>query len=77
MEDLPLGRSGRLDLYFHPFLCPWDIAAAQLLIAEAGGIMTDWAGAPCTLYSRRILAANPGLHTSFAPLLVVYFARRC
>lgn len=60
---------GRLDLYFHPFLYPWDIAAAQLLIAEAGGTICDWDGNPCTLHSRRILAANPGLHASLAPLL--------
>lgn len=33
--------AGRLDVYLNYNLYPWDVAAAQLLIQEAGGKLTD------------------------------------
>ena len=45
----------------------WDICAGQLLVEEAGGIVTDLTGQPCT-YNREeifqcgVIAANPVLH---------------
>jgi myo-inositol-1(or 4)-monophosphatase len=33
--------NGRIDAYFEVGLKPWDIAAAQLILSEAGGIMID------------------------------------
>src|SRR4030043_325258 len=35
---------GRVSLYFHRYLFPWDIASGLLLIREAGGEVTDWQG---------------------------------
>jgi myo-inositol-1(or 4)-monophosphatase len=47
----------------------WDIAAAGLILAEAGGRMTDFSGAPIR-YNRpcprtaNLVAANPALHAA-------------
>lgn len=35
---------GRCELYFEIQLCPWDFAAASLIVKEAGGVITDVAG---------------------------------
>jgi myo-inositol-1(or 4)-monophosphatase len=54
--------AGRIDSFFHLQLQPWDLAAAWLLIEEAGGVITTWDGAPLTLAARGAVAANPTLH---------------
>ena len=49
---------GRFDLYFHRSLYPWDIAAAILLVREAGGEITDWEGMPATVNSPKVIACG-------------------
>lgn len=61
--------SGWLDLYVHLSLSPWDIAAAGLIIEEAGGKVTNLVGAPWTLDSGEYLATNALLHDAALKLL--------
>ncbi|MBC8276528.1 MAG: inositol monophosphatase [Chloroflexi bacterium] len=56
---------GRLSLYYHRFLFPWDIASGLLLVREAGGKVTDWQGNPASYRSREIVASNSKLHRKF------------
>lgn len=50
---------GRLDAFFEiGFGGPWDVAAAGLVLEEAGGKMQDPAGGPFDLFARRVLASN-------------------
>ena len=42
--DLAWTAAGVFDGYFEHALGPWDVAAGALLVREAGGIVTDWAG---------------------------------
>jgi len=37
---------------------PWDSAAAQLIVTEAGGVVGDPDGGPFSLVTGRVLAAN-------------------
>lgn len=60
---------GRLDAYIHPYLYPWDVAAAIALVEESGGKITDWQGKPATIESRVIVAANETLHSEFLRLI--------
>jgi myo-inositol-1(or 4)-monophosphatase len=60
---------GRLDLYVHPYLYPWDVASGILLIREAGGEVTDWEEKPATIQSRQILAGNRSIHQKFMELM--------
>ena len=42
--DLAWTAAGVFDGYFELRLGPWDVAAGALLVREAGGLVTDWAG---------------------------------
>ena len=58
--------AGKIDAFWMYNLYPWDLAAGQLLIEEAGGILTSYESSQSVLYSpSNILATNQTLH---APL---------
>ena len=56
---------GRLELYAHHYIQPWDIAAAIVVVREAGGIATELNGGPLTPESRSIAAGAPRIHEQF------------
>ena len=56
--DLAYVATGRLDAFWEFNLNPWDTAAGILLVEEAGGRVTDFAGAHYRLASDEILASN-------------------
>ncbi|MEO5952920.1 MAG: inositol monophosphatase family protein, partial [Chloroflexia bacterium] len=60
---------GRLDAYYHLSLQPWDVAAAIILIEEAGGKTTDWFGAPRLASAGSAVASGENLHASLLDLL--------
>jgi myo-inositol-1(or 4)-monophosphatase len=62
--DLAYLAAGRIDACWYHNIKPWDIAAASLLISEAGGIFTALDGSPASIYSPAILASNRTLHDS-------------
>ena len=67
--DLVNVAAGRTDGFWETALKPWDMAAGVLIVTEAGGIATDFAGRPWTADTCDIVAANPVLHA--AMLLVI------
>jgi myo-inositol-1(or 4)-monophosphatase len=56
---------GRLDLYFHLLVYPWEIACGQLLVTEAGGVATNWEGRPPGVDESSIIASNEAIHADF------------
>jgi myo-inositol-1(or 4)-monophosphatase len=56
---------GRIDLYYHKFLYPWDIAPGIVLIKEAGGETTDWDGKQATARNQQIIGAVAELGREF------------
>jgi myo-inositol-1(or 4)-monophosphatase len=56
--DMCLMACGRSDLCFKVILCPWDFAAAALIIEEAGGIVTSLDGGLRYDKNIPIIAAN-------------------
>ncbi|MCT6593164.1 inositol monophosphatase, partial [Pantoea dispersa] len=42
--DLAYVAAGRVDGFFEIGLKPWDFAAGELLVREAGGLVTDFTG---------------------------------
>ena len=60
---------GKLDAYWEMKLKPWDICAGALLVTEAGGRVTDLAGAPFDSRSGNILASNGLVHQELVDLL--------
>jgi len=60
---------GRLDLFYEFGIHIWDIAAATLIVEEAGGVVCDPNGGSLNLVSRRVLGANRKLAESTAAVL--------
>ncbi|MBI2104015.1 MAG: inositol monophosphatase [Candidatus Omnitrophica bacterium] len=54
--------AGRLEGFYERDLWPWDMAAGVLLVAEAGGTVTDLAGHPPVLERGRLVATNGRIH---------------
>jgi myo-inositol-1(or 4)-monophosphatase len=67
--DLACVAAGRFDGFWELKLKPWDVAAGVLLVAEAGGRVSDYAGAPMPLDRGEILASNGRLHAAMQALL--------
>lgn len=63
--DMAWVAAGRYDGYWELGLKPWDMAAGLLIVREAGGFVTDPAGAESVLHEAAgndIVAANPHMH---------------
>lgn len=68
--DLACVAAGRLEGYWELKLKPWDVAAGSLLVAEAGGKVTNHAGEPYSVYDHRILATNGAIHQEMIEILM-------
>jgi len=64
--DLAFLAAGRFDGFWEHSLHAWDVAAGALLVAEAGGMVTDFSGSSFDAFGGQMLASNGALH----PLLV-------
>ena len=60
--DLCLVARGWLDGYWERKLKPWDVAAGALIVAEAGGRVTDLAGGRLDLQEGAVVATNGAIH---------------
>lgn len=60
--DLAYIAAGRIDAYWELESKPWDVAAGILLVEEAGGKISDFAGRPFKLDESRIVASNGRIH---------------
>ncbi len=60
---------GWTDAYFNLSLKPWDVAAASVIIREAGGTITDLSGQQWHLHSGGCLASNGLIHEAMLNVL--------
>lgn len=67
--DLAYVAAGRFDGYWELYLKPWDVAAGALLVREAGGTVTDFAGGDDWLFGENCVASNGRLHQELSGLL--------
>ncbi|XP_056913294.1 inositol monophosphatase 1 isoform X1 [Takifugu flavidus] len=56
--NMCLVASGCVEAYYEIGMHVWDLAAASLIVSEAGGVLMDVEGGPFDLMSRRVIAAN-------------------
>lgn len=67
--DLAHVACGRLDGFWEIGLSAWDIAAGALLIEEAGGLISDFAGGQEFLQTGNVVAGNPQVYAKILPLI--------
>ena len=60
--DLSYIACGRFDGFWELDLKPWDLAAAAIILNEAGGSITDFSGGPNVLTTGNTIASNSLLH---------------
>ncbi|MEO8333357.1 MAG: inositol monophosphatase family protein [bacterium] len=63
-----LVATGRAEGMFDSVMSPWDAAALQPIIEEAGGVFTDWDG-HVTAFAGSSVATNAALSTTIRELL--------
>ncbi len=67
--DLAFVASGRLDGYWERNLQPWDIAAGQIIVREAGGIVSGITGNDDALVTRNVVCGNEFVHGELVKIL--------
>lgn len=73
--DLAYSATGAFDGFFELNLALWDIAAGALLVREAGGVVTDWAGDEHAVFdSGCILAGAPRWHEAMLEITTLVSA---
>lgn len=61
--------AGRADGFWEEGLAPWDTAAGALLVAEAGGRLTNLSGGDFDIYEPEVLASNSLIHMEMLEIL--------
>jgi len=59
--DLAYVAAGRIEVFYEQGLKPWDVAAGQLLVEEAGGVVSTFDGGAHSLSAGEILACSAQL----------------
>ena len=73
--DLAWVAAGRYDGFWEEGLGPWDVAAGSLLIEEAGGVVSDFAGGDDWLTGGTFVAGAPGVHRELRAVVARHEAR--
>lgn len=67
--DLAYVACGRLDGFWEMELKPWDTAAGAVLVKEAGGRVTDFAGNAFSPFRPQVVASNGVIHGPLVALV--------
>jgi myo-inositol-1(or 4)-monophosphatase len=62
--DMAWLASGRYDAIWEAGLAPWDVAPGLLMVKEAGGFVSDFAGSPGSVWNGQIVAGNETLQAA-------------
>ncbi len=73
--DLAYVACGRFEAFYEYGLNPWDVAAGALIVTEAGGTVTDFAGGKRFVFGEEIVASNGTIHTELIGPIGKFFGR--
>jgi myo-inositol-1(or 4)-monophosphatase len=73
--DLCWVAAGRMDGFWETDLKPWDIAGGALIVAEAGGRVSNVDGSPFSSRGGNVLASNGLLHEAMLETIAAYRRR--
>lgn len=69
--DLCYVACGRFDGFWELNLSAWDVAAGALIVEEAGGRASDFAGAKLDIYTPQIVASNALIHEAMLGVIAL------
>ena len=69
--DLAYVACGRFDGFWEEGLKPWDVAAGALMVEEAGGRVSNYAGESFNIFTPPIVASNGLVHEQMMKVLAV------
>jgi myo-inositol-1(or 4)-monophosphatase len=67
--DMAFVAAGRLDGYWERNLQSWDMAAGQIMVREAGGVVSGIAGNDDPLITRNVICGNEFIHAELVKIL--------
>jgi len=67
--DMSYVACGRFDGFWEMKLKPWDVAAAGLIVKEAGGVLSDFKGNAFSIHGNETLATNGLIHEEMLRVL--------
>ena len=67
--DMAYVACGRFDAFYEYGLNPWDVAAAALVIRQAGGMISDFNGGDNWLYGKEIICSNEYIYDEFKDII--------
>ncbi len=67
--DLCYVASGRFDGFWELKLKPWDVSAGSLIVAEAGGLVSDLRGNRFDIHAEEVLSSNGKIHRQMVDVL--------
>jgi len=67
--DIAYVSCGRYDGFYEYGLNPWDVAAGMLLVREAGGMVSDFAGQSNPLFGEHIVCSNEKIFNEFQSVI--------
>lgn len=67
--DLAWLAAGRFDGYWEAGLGPWDVAPGHLLVREAGGFISDYAGKNNSVANGQVIAGNEAVQAALLKLV--------
>jgi len=67
--DIAYVACGRYDGFYEYGLNPWDVAAGILLVREAGGTVSDFAGHSDPLFGEHIVCSNHNIFNEFQSVI--------
>jgi myo-inositol-1(or 4)-monophosphatase len=67
--DMAFVAAGRLDGYWERNLQPWDMAAGQIIVREAGGIVSGMEGDDDPLKTGHVICGNEFIHAELVKIL--------
>ncbi|MDR1225658.1 MAG: inositol monophosphatase [Prevotellaceae bacterium] len=71
--DLAYVACGRCDSFYEYSLSPWDVAAGALIVQQAGGKVSDFAGGSSYIFGKEIVATNAKTYDEFMKIVKTYF----
>ena len=67
--DIAYVACGRYDAFYEYGLNPWDVAAGMILVREAGGTVSDFAGAQDPLFAEHFISSNSLIYKEFQSII--------